>query len=504
MKKQLIKKRKRNLMILMILTALTLPILYYAIIFNNEGEQNESEDRKRDIEDRQSVKRQIGDPSVDLSHGDLKVSTNDHFLVHEDGTPFFYMGDTAWQLLTRVNKEDTEMYLENRRQKGFTVIQTVALASFEGKYEANQYGQKAIVDGNIDQLNEEYYKHIDWVIKKAEEKGIFVALLPVWANHDIAADNGLFNPNYRNQGIDEAKKKAYDFGLYLGKRYKDYQNIIWVLGGDTNPPGFEDIYRSMAKGLDEGDKGRHLMTYHPKYMNNYFHNESWLDFNMAQTNHVFDSPNYKDMLKNYHLKPAKPTIDGEPRYEDIPHDYNPANERITDFDVRQAQYWALFSGAFGIVYGNNNVWQMYDSKYIPWIGANTYWFDALDSPGARQMTYIRNLIESRPFLTRIPDQSMMKSEQKNDGSYLVATRSSDGSYAFIYSPYGGSFEVDINKISGENIKAYWFNPKNGEATFIGTFSSSGTKEFQAPGSGRGNDWVLVLDDASKNFDSPGQ
>ena len=308
------------------------------------------------------------------------MTSDGHYLVHEDGTPFFFMADTAWQLFTRVNKENTEMYLENRRQKGYTVIQAVAMASFEGTYEENQYGQGAMINEEVSQPNEEYYKHVDWVIKKAEEKGMFVALLPVWAKHDITADSGKFNPNYQNQGIEEAKKKAFDFGLYLGKRYKDYRNIIWVLGGDTNPPGFEEIYRSMAKGLDQGDNGRHLMTYHPQYMNNYFYNEAWLDFNMAQTNHVFDSPNYKDMLENYQLKPTKPTIDGEPRYEDIPHDYNPSNERMTDFDVRQAQYWALFSGAFGIVYGNNNVWQMYDSKYTTWIGADIFWYDALDRP----------------------------------------------------------------------------------------------------------------------------
>lgn len=483
-----------------------LPIIFYIFISNNHSQKsNESSDNNRDIEKSETLLAPIDGPSVDLlSHGDLKVTSDGHYLVHEDGTPFFFMADTAWQLFTRVNKENTEMYLENRRQKGYTVIQAVAMASFEGTYEENQYGQGAMINEEVSQPNEEYYKHVDWVIKKAEEKGMIVALLPVWAKHDITSDSGKFNPNYQNQGIEEAKKKAFDFGLYLGKRYKDYRNIIWVLGGDTNPPGFEEIYRSMAKGLDQGDNGRHLMTYHPQYMNNYFHQESWLDFNMAQTNHVFDSPNYKDMLENYQLKPTKPTIDGEPRYEDIPHDYDPSNERMTDFDVRQAQYWALFSGAFGIVYGNNNVWQMYDSKYTPWIGADIFWYDALDCPGAIQMTYIRNLMESRPFLNRIPDQSLITSSQRTDARHIVSTRSSDGSYAFVYSPYGGTFSVDMSKISGNSVTSHWFNPKTGEATLIGTYPNDGTRRFKAPGSGRGNDWVLVLDDATKGFGTPGE
>src|SRR5664279_2197427 len=71
-------------------------------------------------------------PSVDFKHGNLKVSENKHFLEFEDGTPFFYLGDTGWELFHRLNKEETEKYLENRRSKGFTVIQAVALAELDG------------------------------------------------------------------------------------------------------------------------------------------------------------------------------------------------------------------------------------------------------------------------------------------------------------------------------------------------------------------------------------
>ncbi|USK68318.1 glycoside hydrolase family 140 protein [Peribacillus asahii] len=434
---------------------------------------------------------------------DLKISSNGRFLVKADGTPFFYMADTGWSLFTRITKEEANMYLEDRKNKGFNVIQAVVVAQFTGITQPNVYGQLAVHNGDVNQPNETYYQHIDWVINKAAEKGIYIALLPVWASSEVTPNSGIFNPNYQNQGWTTATSKAYNHGYFLGNRYKNHSNIIWVLGGDTNPPGFESIYRSMAQGLHDGDNGRHLMTYHPQFMNNYFHNESWLDFNMAQTNHVFDSPNYNAMRTNYNLIPPKPTIDGEPRYEDIPHNYNTANPRITDFDVRQAQYWALFSGAFGIVYGNNNVWQMYEPQYPPWIGANIYWYNALNRPGAAQMIHIRKLIESRPFLTRIPDQSLIISGQRSDGGHIVSTRASDGSYAFVYSPYGGTFSINLNKLSGSTVKAYWYNPKNGVATEIGKLDKSGNRSFTAPNAGRGNDWVLVLDDTSKNYNTPG-
>jgi len=106
-------------------------------------------------------------PSVDLSHGKLKVSENKHFLVFEDGTPFFYLGDTAWELLHRLSKSDAEKYLENRRLKGFTVIQTVVLAELDGLNDPNAEGERPLIDNNPLLPNEKYFQHIDWVIKKA-------------------------------------------------------------------------------------------------------------------------------------------------------------------------------------------------------------------------------------------------------------------------------------------------------------------------------------------------
>ena len=52
----------------------------------------------------------------------LKVSDNHRFLVTEDGAPFFYLGDTGWELFHRLNREEADRYLENRAKKGFNVI----------------------------------------------------------------------------------------------------------------------------------------------------------------------------------------------------------------------------------------------------------------------------------------------------------------------------------------------------------------------------------------------
>src|SRR5664279_3518491 len=90
--------------------------------------------------------------SVDFNHGKLKISENKRFLVFEDGTPFFYLGDTGWELFHRLNMEDVEKYLENRRAKGFTVIQAVALAEFDGLNTCLLYTSPSPRDGLLSRM----------------------------------------------------------------------------------------------------------------------------------------------------------------------------------------------------------------------------------------------------------------------------------------------------------------------------------------------------------------
>jgi hypothetical protein len=137
------------------------------------------------------------------------------------------------------------------------------------------------------------------------------------------------------------------------------------------------------------------------------------------------------------------------------------------------------------------------------------WHEAIDQPGAGQMQYGRRLIESRPFLTRIPDDSVIVTADPASavpGAGLkryVATRDSEGSYAMVYVPTGRTFKVKMDKLGGAKVKAWWFNPRDGKATLIGEFPNTGEREFIPPAKGENLDWVLVLDDAAKGFPPPG-
>jgi hypothetical protein len=438
--------------------------------------------------------------SVDFKHGNLKVSENKRFLIFEDGTPFFYLGDTGWELFHRLNKDETEKYLENRRAKGFTVIQAVVLAELDGLNVPDAEGNKPLFDNDPLKPNEAYFSHVDWVIKRAQEKGMFIGLLPTWGDK--------IDPNSWGKGpkiFD--KENAYKYGRWIGNRYKDSPNIIWINGGDRDGGGNNTpVWNSIGEGIKSVDRN-HLMTFHPSgehSSSEWFQNSSWLDFNMCQTGHSQRSyAIYKRLIvRDYNLNPVKPTFDGEPRYEDHPVGWNPdILGWFDEADIRQALYWNLFSGAFGHTYGCHPIWQFLAPPREPVGLARHNWSEVLDLPGASDLVHARRLIESRPFLSRIPDQTLIAPAYFPETDYIVASRG-DG-YALIYFPTGWPADIQLDKIGASTLNVSWFDPRTGEAKLTETISGTGIRRFIPPGSGRGNDWILVLDDVSKNFPPPG-
>ena len=432
----------------------------------------------------------------------LRISSDGHRIVNEDGSVFFYLADTGWEMFHRLNKEETELYLKDRKAKGFNVIQAVILAELDGLNTPNAEGERPFVDNDPAKPNEAYFKHVDWVFKKAKELGIYIAALPTWGD------------KWRKQWgegpvIFDTPEKARKYGKWLGKRYKDQPNIIWILGGDRNPvnPSFIEINNAMAEGIKEGDKGSHLMSFHPgggHSSSEWFHGKKWLSFNMAQTGHSQkDNPVYDFIGRDYRLKPAKPCLNGEPQYEDIPVGFSELNQRFTTFDVRQGAYWSVLSGALGHTYGNNNIWQMWQPGREPILYARIPWYEAIYQPGALQMGFVRKLFESRPFIDMIPDQEVLADVFGQNKEEIRSARDKNGSFVIVYTPHGNPVHIKMEKLTGKNISGYWYNPREGSSVPIEEFTNNGkVKAFVPPSSGDMTDWVLVLDDKEKGYPDP--
>lgn len=433
----------------------------------------------------------------------LGVSDNHRYLVYEDGRPFFYLGDTAWELFHRLDREQADRYLSNRAAKGFTVIQAVVLAELDGLGTPNAYGDRALDDGDPSCPNEAYLRHVDAVVERAAELGLFIGMLPTWGNlwKTGGEREPLFNP-----------QNAAAYGRLVGARYA-HRPVIWILGGDQDVQNEAElaVIGAMANGLREGDGGRHLITFHPRGPGRsaeQLHDAPWLDFNMIQSSHgAQDHDNGLFTAADYMLQPPKPTLDGEPRYETLLVGFYNAgvahHVRFDAYDVRQAAYWSLLAGACGHTYGNNNIWQMWEPGRKPLIGACVPWYEALDHPGAFQMGYVRRLFESRPYQKLAPNPDLVVDGPTSGGAHVRAARAGDGSFAFVYSPRGEPFAVRLGAIDARRVSAWWFDPRYGIAEHIHTSNNAGFQTFVPPTSGRGYDWMLVLDDEARSFPPPG-
>lgn len=421
----------------------------------------------------------------------LTVSANQRYLVRTDGSAFFWLGDTAWELFHRLDREEADHYLAQRAAQGFTVIQAVVLAELDGLTQPNPYGEVPLIDNDPAQPNEAYFAHVDYIVDKAAALGLYIGMLPTWGdkfNRQWGVGPEIFTPD-----------NARTYGAFVGRRYRD-KPVIWILGGDRIPVDVEDeaIIRAMAEGIREGDGGRHLMTYHPQggYSSSaFFHDEAWLDFNMFQSGHgTVSNPNYHRTLQDYGRQPTKPVLDGEPNYEDHPINWQPANGWFDAFDSRRAGYWSMLAGALGHTYGNHNIWQMWQPGRSAISAARTPWRQALTYPGAFQAGHMRFLFASRPWWLLQPDQSLLRGGPNTGGKEVRVARASDGSFVMAYSPYGSSFALALDAIAAGQVHVWWFNPRNGTFIDAGIQATSTEMVFDPPADERrGNDWVLVVD-----------
>lgn len=437
-----------------------------------------------------------------FANGRLKVSANKRYLVHQDNTPFFWLGDTAWELFHRLNREEAEQYLKRRAEQGFTVVQAVALAEFDGLKEPNPYGDTPLLNNDPTTPNEAYFKHVDFIIDKAAQYGIVIGFLPTWGDK-------VFKNTWGQGPEIFTVANAKTYGRYVGNRYKNRENIVWILGGDRNPrDGSQDlaVWRAMAAGIEEGVGGadKALMTYHPQPngqeggSSKWFQSDDWFDFTMHQNGHCRFTAVYDNISVSYNRQPTRPTIDAEPIYEDHPVCFNATDLGISNaYDVRLYAYLDLFAGAHGHTYGCHDIWQMYSPKRPSVNNPRFLWQEAMELPGASQMKHVRRLMTSRPQLDRIPDQSLIVENNLSAADRIQSTRGTD--YAFVYSATGKPFTVNPGKISGTRLTATWFDPRTGKTQSAGQFDNQKASLFSPPTKGYGQDWVLVLDDDTKNY-----
>ena len=436
-------------------------------------------------------------------NGKLVVSENHRYLQHENGTPFFWLGDTGWLFPERLNRDEAEFYLNECSKNGYNLVQIQVIDKVPS---INFYGQSSMPDGfNFKDINKKgvygYWNHLDYIIKMAEKKGIYIGMTCIWGS--------LVNAGHLSVA------DAQTYGKFLAERYKNSPNIIWFIGGDIRGDIKTEVWEALATSIKAVDKN-HLMTYHPRgrtCSSTWFNSAQWLDFNMFQSGHRrygqrkgdgdytiaenTEEDNWHYAEKSLSLTPLKPVIDGEPSYEDIPQGLHEEFEvRWTANDVRRYAYWSVFAGSFGHTYGHNSIMQFYKPGVNGSFFPTRYWYDCLKDQGYTQMKYLKVLMLAFPYFERVPDQSIIAGQNGERYDRAIATRGDD--YLLVYNYTGRPMLIDLSKISGEKKNCWWYNPKNCELQFIGEFECLKITNFVLDVAyNSGNDRVLIAVDKER-------
>lgn len=451
----------------------------------------------------------------------LRVSKNGRYLETHTGKPFFYLADTAWTIANKLSPKEVNIYFDDRIEKGFNVIQMVLLDP-ETKNILSLYdGTEALeAENNPMSISEKYWEHMDWIIELANQKRLYITLLPVWGQF-ITGDNWADEES--EILIDE--HNANEYGQMVGKHYNKYNHIIWCLGGDRHPihrgRDYRGVWRKMAEGLAEGvldkklkwnsdreDWKDILITYHPTISDDppcfsssqYFQNDEWISFHMLQSGHRDNVRSYDQIYQDINRTPRKPVIDGEPNYEDWYFPTPDGGSFHTAWNVRKRAYWAVFAGAFGHTYGHVSVWRMLadDEKDDTMIYS---WQEALQREGACQMKYLRKLVESVPFEKTIPAQEMLGVADNYLDIRREARVAEDGSFVMVYFTSGGQESIDVSRLQGEHLQYYWISPRDGEMYNDVGMQINQSRHiknnyenivFRAPTKGKEQDWILII------------
>ena len=412
-------------------------------------------------------------------NGAWSVSSNHRYLVDPAGKPFFVQGDAAWSLIANVSDADVDLYLRNRRAKGFN---TLLVNLLEHKYSRNPprnlNGDAPFEDmANWSKPNEKYFAHADWVIRKAGEYGMTVLLAPVYLGY-IGTDEGFINDVQKT-----GPAHSLSYGQFLGKRYASYNNIIWVMGGDRNPgPALEEL-DMIAFGIKQFDH-RHLFTAHchPDAIPAEQYPNGWLDFGNTYDYQIV----HQRLISDYDRKPTQPNFLIETTYE--------GEHNASQLQIRRQAYWAVLCGGFGHVFGNLPIWPFKQG-----------WQTAMDLPGSIDMMYWGKLFRSRAWFDLAPDHNhtVVTSGlgEFNGLDYLAAARTRDQNTVIAYMPDRRTVTVDLTKLNGGQAQEWWFNPRDGKSASLGSFPTAASQEFTPPTEG---DWVLVLDNAASHLAAPGQ
>jgi len=439
-------------------------------------------------------------------HGAIRVSDNKRYLVHSDGTPFFWLGDTAWNAVLLSTETDWEKYLQDRVDKGFNVVQFVTTQWRAANGDID--GRLPFIGKEKIQINPSFYQRMDDRMNVMNDHGIVGAPVLLWA---ISAET--------DPGMSLPDDQAILLARYMLARYASYR-VIWILGGDGNYNGERaERWKKIGSAVFDGYSDQ-LATMHPQGMNwvaDEFRHESWFSFNSYQSGHGDNDETLRWLCEgppscDWKKEPHHPEINLEPNYEahNAYHSRKPHDAKA----VRRAGYWSLLvSPTAGLTYGAHGIWGWQTKPEEPLnhngTGIAPPWYEAIKLPGSTHIKYMKEFFSSFEWWKLVPAPEMLIDQPgKSDPHKFVAVAKTDDNKCMVaYLTEGMEIALLVPPSNGrtnlvppsngrtkntELIKypavAKWFNPSTGEWSKAGVVSQSIQKFCPTDN----NDWVLWI------------
>jgi hypothetical protein len=435
--------------------------------------------------------------------------------IDQYGKPCFACGDAPQYLIQQLSKPDIEAYLADRAARGINVLWIIAADRiYQSHPPKNLAGDAPFNGADFTNFNEPYWAHVDHVMQRCLAYGMTVLLMPLFV--------GLKDRwGYLTSLTESSDAVIEGYGTFLANRYKDFPNLIWLLGGDADPNDAAVFSKldKLAMAIKTADP-LHLMTVEANYVLEtgartpnggyssidahkiaYGSVKSWLDFNW-----VYEPSEGVVTGAQRCYSQGLPCLLGEDWYE--------LEHSITAAQLRSEGYGAVLGGCtLGRLFGNGAIWPFNSTNAGNGIDAGPpTWQSQLNSAGSVGQQLLGELFRSRSFHLLVPDTTNMVMTAGAAGGSICA-RTSDGRTIIVYLSASEtvweklisrskSVTIDMSKITDDTecANCNWYDPRTGSVTAIGNFANSGTRNFTSPNSG---DWVLVIDSAAADLRAPG-
>ena len=421
-----------------------------------------------------------------LKHGPVRISEDRWHLAHADGTPWFWLSDTAWNGALLATEAEWEKYLADRAGKGFTAVQFVTTQWRTAP--ADEAGQVAYTGKERIAINPAFYQRMDKRFDALNARGLVAAPVLAWAvGNELDPGTGL------------PEDQLLALVRYQVARYGAH-HVVWILAGDGRYAGEKaDKWKRIGRAVF-GDTPSHPVTMHMNGQGWYvaeFRAEPWFGFIGYQSGHG-DSDKTQEWLvrgppaTDWKTEPHHPVINLEPNYED--HLAYQSKQPIPAYMVRRAAWWSvLVSPTAGVTYGAHGIWSWQKEAGVPRAHASTGvakpWHEAINLPGSTDMKRLKDFMVSIEWWRLRPAPEMLARQpgETDPKKFVAAARADDGSFAVAYLPVGGTVEVRTDSVKAATA-ARWYDPREGKWSEAGAVASPVCK-FTAPSA---EDWVLWI------------